>query len=98
MVHNGKAELVLYPKTTHATPSSTTVLRADVTTNPADDLRTLMTVGEVIPARVVATGPKWALVLNDVDDDEPIVDGSLTARRRPTLARRGAEPSPSRRT
>ena len=33
-----------------------------------------MTVGEVIPARVVATGPQWALVLNDVDDDEPIVE------------------------
>ena len=38
-----------------------------------DDLRTLMTVGEVIPARVTATGPDWALTLHDVDDDEPIV-------------------------
>lgn len=72
MVRNGKAELVLYPKT--STPAVTVaVLRADVTTNPQDDLRTLMTVGEVIPARIVATGPKWALTLLDIDDDEPIV-------------------------
>ncbi|MFT4287573.1 hypothetical protein [Nocardioides sp.] len=73
MVRGGKAELVLYPKTT--VPAVTaTVLRADVTTNPADDLRTLMTVGEVIPARVVTTSPKWTLILNDVDDDEPIIE------------------------
>ena len=44
-VKNGKAELVVYPKTT-SPAVSVTVLRADVTTNPADDLRTLMTVGE----------------------------------------------------
>jgi hypothetical protein len=73
MVKNGKADLVLYPET--ATPAViATVLRADVTTNPADDLRALMTVGEVIPARVVATAPKWSLLLNDVDDDEPVVE------------------------
>lgn len=72
-VRNGKAELVVYPKT--ASPAVVAkVLRADVTTNPADDLRTLMTVGEVIPARVVATAPTWALELYDVDDDELIVD------------------------
>lgn len=71
-VRNGKAELVLYPQTT-TPPVAVTVLRADVTANPADDLRTLMTVGEVIPARVTATGPGWALTLHDVDDDEPIV-------------------------
>ena len=73
MVRGDRAELVLYPKT--STPAVTaTVLQADVTTNPADDLRTLMTVGEVIPARVVATAPRWALVLNDVDDDELIAE------------------------
>ncbi|WP_068402188.1 hypothetical protein [Kribbia dieselivorans] len=71
MVRNGKAELVLYPKTN--TPAVTVaVLRADVTTNPNDDLRTLMTVGEVVTARIAATGPKWALTLLDIDDDEPI--------------------------
>jgi hypothetical protein len=67
---------VLYPKTT--SPAVTVaVLRTDVTNSPFDDLRTLMTVGEVIPARVIATGPQWALILNDGDDDdddEPIVD------------------------
>lgn len=73
MVDYGQAELVLYPKT-NAPAVSATVLREDVTTNPADDLRTLMTVGEVIPARVVATAPHWSLILSDVDDDEPIVD------------------------
>ena len=72
MVRNGKAELVLYPKTVG--PAVTVaVLRAEVTSNPLDDLRTLMTVGEVIPARVVAVGPRWQLALNDVDDDDPIV-------------------------
>lgn len=85
MVRNGKAELVLFPKTS-APAVTVTVLREDVTTNPLDDLRTLMTVGEVIPARIVATGPQWALVLNDVDDDEPIVDApSLLADGPPWL-------------
>ncbi|MCL2611710.1 MAG: hypothetical protein FWD95_00585 [Nocardioidaceae bacterium] len=72
-VRTGRAELMLYPKT--STPAVTvTVLRADVTTNPADDLTTLMTTGEVIPARVAAPGPSWSLVLNDVDDDEHVAD------------------------
>ena len=72
-VHDVGAELLLYPKT--STPAvSVAVDRDDVTGNPLDDLRTLMTVGEVVPARVVATKPQWALVLNDIDDDEPIVD------------------------
>lgn len=73
MVRNGKAELVLYPQTT--TPElRVSVLRADVTGNPADDLRTLMTVGEALPARVTSTGPRWALRLDDIDDDEPVLD------------------------
>ncbi|MFZ2502725.1 MAG: hypothetical protein WAW88_08660, partial [Nocardioides sp.] len=72
-VDSDRAGLVLYPKT--STPIVTVrVLREDVTTNPADDLRTLMTVGEVVAARVVATAPQWKLILNDVDDDEPIVE------------------------
>ena len=72
-VRNGKAQLVLYPATT-GPEVVVAVLREDVTTNPLDDLRTLMTVGEVVPARVAAAGSEWALVLNDVDDDEPILD------------------------
>lgn len=85
MVRNGKAELELYPKT--STPAVTVaVLRTDVTTNPSDDLRTLMTVGEVISARVIDAGPRWALALIDVDDDEPILDApSLLAGGPPWL-------------
>lgn len=65
------AELMLFPKTT--TPAITVAVSlADVTLNPLDDLRQLATVGEVVAARVTATSPRWALVLNDVDDDEPI--------------------------
>lgn len=71
-VRNGKAELVLYPKTSEPAVS-VVVLRADVTTNPADDLRTLLTVGEVVAARIVRTGPDWALALHDVDADADVV-------------------------
>ncbi|MDR1214485.1 MAG: hypothetical protein LBK54_10455 [Propionibacteriaceae bacterium] len=72
LVESDRADLTLYPQT--KTPAvTTTVCREDVTSNPADDLRTLMTVGEVIPARLVSTGPDWSLVLSDVDDDELVV-------------------------
>lgn len=71
-VKGSRAELVLYPKTS-TPPVAVKVLRADVTSNPADDLRTLMTIDEVIPARVVTTGPNWTLKLSDIDDDEAIV-------------------------
>lgn len=85
MVKNGKAELVLYPKT-RTPPVTATVLRADVTTNDADDLRDLMTVGEVVAARVVAAAPHWSLILNDIDDDEPITEApSLLAGGPPWL-------------
>lgn len=67
-----QVELMLFPRT--ATPAVTVaVAREDVTGNPFDDLRTLVTVGEVIAARVTSAGPEWALRLSDVDDDEPIV-------------------------
>ena len=72
MVRAGKAELVLYPKTT-APAISAHVLRADVTANDLDDLRTLMTVGETVRARVTDLGPQWKLRLDDIDDDEPTV-------------------------
>ena len=66
------AELMLYPKT--AAPAAVVTVRLDdVTGNPADTLDALMTPGEVIPARIRATGPSWELVLHDVDDDEPVV-------------------------
>lgn len=44
-----------------------------VTGNPHDDLRDLMTPGEVIPARVIRAG-RWVLSLLDVDDDEEITE------------------------
>lgn len=43
-----------------------------VTGNPLDDLRDLMTPGDVVSARVIGTSPNWALVLTEIDDDEPI--------------------------
>ena len=72
LVRNGKAELSLYPRTPAGPGVVVPVLRADVTGNPADDLRTLMTVGEVVEARLTAVGPVWALTLLDIDDDEPV--------------------------
>ncbi len=71
MVRNGKAELVLYPKTAQS-EVRVAVLRAAVTTNEADDLRTLMSLDEVVRARVTATEPTWCLTMADVDDDEPV--------------------------
>lgn len=52
--------------------------RDAVTGNELDDLRTLLTRGEVVAARVVATGPRWLLTMADVDDDEePLRAASL---------------------
>lgn len=71
-VAEDEATLLLYPQT--STPAVTvTVERGDVTTNPLDDLRMLMTVDEVVTARVAVGEPSWRLVLNDVDDDESVV-------------------------
>lgn len=71
-VGKADAELLLYPRT-DAAAITARIQWSDVTTNPLDDLDSLMTVGEVIPARVVTTGPQWSLVLKDVDDNEPVV-------------------------
>lgn len=73
MVRNGKAELMLYPKTS-TDAVVVPVLRNAVTSNELDDLRTLMTVGEVVAARIVATAPNWELVLNDIEDDDQIYE------------------------
>jgi hypothetical protein len=71
-VQADSAEVMLYPKTLDPAVVVSIGI-ADVTTNPFDDLRTLMSVGEVVSARVTATGPTWALSMSDVDDDEPVV-------------------------
>jgi hypothetical protein len=63
-VEEDRAELLLYPRI------SVVVTRDDVTGNDLDDLRTLMTPGEVLSARVTSTGPDWQLSLLDVDDHE----------------------------
>jgi hypothetical protein len=55
-----------------------TVTREQVTSNPLDDLRSLMSPGEVLTAHVLHPGPDWQLSLLDVDDDEvPVAAVSL---------------------
>lgn len=86
-VREAEADLTLYPGVT------VTLERADVTLNPLDDLRTLLTQGEVVGARVASPGPAWRLVLNDVDDDEPVLEApSLLAGGPPWLVEE-TEPS-----
>ncbi len=69
--------------------------RDDVTSNPLDDLRSMMTVGEVLPARLVAGAPEWRLSLLDVDDDEvPLPAAALLAGGPPWLLPPLDEPAP----
>lgn len=64
-VEADQAELLLHPEIQVA------LTRTDVTGNELDDLRDLMTPGEVVLTRIRTTGPAWQLSLADVDDDEP---------------------------
>ncbi len=48
---------------------------AEVTTNSFDNLTSLLSPGETIAARLVATDPHWRLSLLDVDDDEIVRPG-----------------------
>ncbi|WGT47158.1 hypothetical protein [Tessaracoccus lacteus] len=93
-VHNESAELLLYPKT--LAPAVTATIRPeDVTSNPLDDLNILMTVGEVVTARLASTGPVWALTLSDVDDDETVVPApALLDGGPPWLIEDPVEPDP----
>lgn len=59
-----RATLQLHPDV------AVTVDRDQVTGNELDDLRTLLTPGEVVLARVVDGGPDWRLTMIDIDDDE----------------------------
>lgn len=64
-VGDADAQLELHPEVV------VTVTRDDVTSNPEDHLTSLFTAGEVVAARVTASGEAaWALRLLDVDDDE----------------------------
>ncbi|MGB8020414.1 MAG: hypothetical protein WCF04_04235 [Candidatus Nanopelagicales bacterium] len=48
------------------------VHRAAITENDLDQVDGLLTVGEVVRARVLSASP-WALAMFDVDDDEPVL-------------------------
>ena len=87
-VQADRAELLLHPSV------RVSVARQEVTGNDLDDLRSLMTPGEVLPARVVASGPSWALTLLDVDDDEePVPAASLIAGGPPWIVVAPASPT-----
>lgn len=58
------AELMLHPLLAVKVP------RDAVTSNELGDLRTLMTPGEVLSARVVSAAPTWRLTLVDIDNDD----------------------------
>ena len=79
-----------------------TIDRAEVTSNDLDDLRDLMSPGEVLPVRVAATGPTWRLSLLDIDDEEISTDGDLAPGRRARMVaaargrRRGPPTNPHR--
>lgn len=60
----GSADLRLHPDVT------VELFRSDVTGDPDDDLQALLTPGEVVLARVVATGPKWRLSLREVREHD----------------------------
>ncbi len=50
------------------------ITREDVTPNPLDRVDSLLSVGDVVPARVLhLSGDRLHLCLSDVDDDEPIL-------------------------
>ncbi len=60
----GSADLRLHPDVT------VELFRSDVTGDPDDDLSALLTPGEVVLARVIATGPRWRLSLREVREHD----------------------------
>ncbi|TQL70269.1 hypothetical protein FB381_4198 [Nocardioides albertanoniae] len=60
----GSADLRLHPDVT------VELFRSEVTDDPNDDLRALLTPGEVVLARVVAAGPRWRLSLRGVGEHD----------------------------
>jgi hypothetical protein len=63
-VQDQQARLLLHPDV------GVLVRRDEVSSNDLDLVSSLMTPGEVLPARMVGIGPDWRLSLLDVDDDE----------------------------
>lgn len=63
-VQDQLARLLLHPEV------SVLVRRDEVSSNDLDLVSSLMTPGEVLPARVVSGAPEWRLSLLDIDDDE----------------------------
>jgi hypothetical protein len=79
-VEPSRASVFLHPLVT------VDVTHAAVSSNPLDDLSDLLTPGEVLPARVLATGSEWQLSLLDIDDDEePVAAAALFAGGPPWL-------------
>lgn len=79
-VEADRASVFLHPLVT------VDVTHTAVTSNPLDDLSDLMTPGEVLPARVLATGGEWQLSVLDIDDDEePVAAAALFAGGPPWL-------------
>jgi len=70
-IYEDSVRLTLYPGVVEK-EVCVSVSKEMATGNPLDDLRDLMTPGDVVSARVIGTSPNWALVLTEIDDDEPI--------------------------
>jgi len=70
-VHQDSVAISLYPQVVDKAVT-VHVPRDMVTGNSLDDLRDLLAAGDVVSARVYGIAPNWALVLTDIDDDEPI--------------------------
>ncbi|CAB4345170.1 unannotated protein [freshwater metagenome] len=64
--------LLLYPRVIEK-EICVSVPKDMVTGNPLDDLRDLMSSGDVVRSRVIGTSPNWALVLMEIDDDEYVL-------------------------
>lgn len=81
VVHAEMAELMLHPRL------AVRVSRDDVTANDLDDLRNLLTPGEVVSGRLTSLGPNWRLTLLDVDETAtPRAAASVLAGGPPWLA------------
>lgn len=69
-----------------------------ITGNRFDAADDLMSIGEIVRARVTRTGPRWSLIMSDVDDDEvevaapPLLAGGPPLYVPDVLERAEAEP------